>query len=165
MSSTNSNLRPHHHWSSHVFYKQEPRHHGYHWWRSNAAIWLEPQSTGIPKYAKQTVENIFAVFNTTCVRLQIFHCPVPETKNRGYSIFMYKEDEFVRLKKTVNDDGSPGIAVLEPTMPNIDTITSTITNWKYVTKADTYNQWQAAKKLAIIIFVKFYASSKYLLDL
>lgn len=66
---------------------------------------------------------------------------------------MYPEVDFFQLEGIVEDDGSDGDAVTDQELLNMDTVTTTLTNRKYVAAEITFNQFEAAKKLAITIFV------------
>ena len=78
---------------------------------------------------------------------------------------MYPRDEFVRLEGIVNNDGTDGDAVADPVLLDMETVTTTLNNRKYVAAAITFNQSEAAKKLAITILVQSYPSGDYLLDM
>ena len=123
------------------------------------------KAKGIPTYLKPNAQNLIAVLQLTCVILQSIYCPIPETKKRGWSYFMYPEDEWKKLEGIVKDDGSDGNAVTDPVLINIDTVTTTLLNRKYVAAEITFNQFEAAKKVAIKILVDSYPSGDYLLDM
>lgn len=77
---------------------------------------------------------------------------------------MYPEDKFLQLEGIINDDGTDGDAVTDPELLDMDTVTTTLTNRKYVAAEITFNQFKAAKKLAITILLQLYPSGDYLLD-
>ena len=70
-----------------------------------------------------------------------------------------------KLEGIVKADGSDGIAAKDPKLLDMDTVTTTLLNRKYVAAEITFNQWEAAKKLAITILVESYPSGDYLLDM
>ena len=109
------------------------------------------KAKGIQTYSKPTAQNLLAIFQLTFVILQNIYCLIIETNKRGWLCFMYSESEFIQLEWIVNVDG--GDAVTELVMIDIDTVTITLIKRKYVAADNTFKKFEAAKKVAITIFV------------
>ena len=78
---------------------------------------------------------------------------------------MYPNNEFVRLNGIVKYDVNPGAPVPELIIPNLNICTIHLKTREFIIRERNSNKWNAAKKLAITIIVKFYPNCDYLLDM